>query len=147
MSYPGSKGQSGVFQLIIGNMPPHSVYVEAFAGSAQIFTRKRKAAFNIVNDLAYNLPVNFWPDFSEQLPEADETRTSFNAVELLKREFPSDTVIYCDPPYMLSTRKGRRYYKFEMEDWEHEKFLAVVLSLDCRVLISHPPTELYKFHL
>ena len=41
MSYPGSKAQAGVFQRIIGQMPPHSTYVEPFFGSGQIFWRKR----------------------------------------------------------------------------------------------------------
>jgi DNA adenine methylase len=51
MSYPGSKGQAGVFQRIIGQMPPHSVYVEPFFGSGQVFWRKRRAASTIAIDL------------------------------------------------------------------------------------------------
>src|SRR2546430_15303221 len=49
--YPGSKAQAGVFQRIIGQMPPHSLYVEAFFGSGQIFHRKRPAAASVVIDV------------------------------------------------------------------------------------------------
>ncbi len=43
MSYPGSKGQAGTHQRIIGQMRPHSVYVEAFFGDGVIYERKRPA--------------------------------------------------------------------------------------------------------
>lgn len=48
--YPGSKGQAGVWQRIIGQMPPHSIYVEPFFGSGQIFWHKRRAASSILID-------------------------------------------------------------------------------------------------
>jgi hypothetical protein len=47
VSYLGSKGQAGVFQRIIGNMPPHSVYVEPFLGSGKILLTKRPAVLNV----------------------------------------------------------------------------------------------------
>src|SRR5438876_5567907 len=50
MSYPGSKGLAGTWQRIIGQMPPHSVYVEPFFGSGQVFWRKRRANFNLLMD-------------------------------------------------------------------------------------------------
>lgn len=64
--YIGSKGQDGVWQRIIGQMPPHSVYVEAFAGSAAIFFHKRPAAASVlidasaavVADLAASIPAS-----------------------------------------------------------------------------------------
>ena len=51
--------------------------------------------------------------------------------------------IYCDPPYMLSTRQGRFYYDHEMSDDHHRQLLAMVQGLHCRVLISGYPSELY----
>ena len=51
MSYPGAKGAAGVWQRIIGQMPPHKLYVEPFFGSGQVFYRKRAADWNILNDL------------------------------------------------------------------------------------------------
>ena len=46
--YPGAKGGAGVWQRIISQMPPHELYVEAFAGSAQVLFRKRPAASSIL---------------------------------------------------------------------------------------------------
>lgn len=46
--YIGSK--AGVFRRIIGEMPPHSVYVEPFFGSGAIFFKKRPAARSILID-------------------------------------------------------------------------------------------------
>ena len=48
--YPGSKGAAGTWQRIIGQMPPHSVYVEPFFGSGQIFHRKRRSPSSILID-------------------------------------------------------------------------------------------------
>ena len=56
-------------------------------------------------------------------------------------------VVYCDPPYLLSTRKGRRYYEHELSEGDHRALLGVVRKLSCRVLISHPPCELYSSQL
>lgn len=50
MSYPGAKGQAGVFQRIIGNMPPHNYYIEAFCGSGVIFKAKRPASDTLLID-------------------------------------------------------------------------------------------------
>lgn len=52
MSYPGSKGQAGTWQRIIGQMPPHSVYVEPFFGSGQVFWRKRRVMHELAEAIA-----------------------------------------------------------------------------------------------
>lgn len=48
MRYPGGKGGSGVYQTIINLIPPHSVYIEAFAGGANIYERKARAVRSIL---------------------------------------------------------------------------------------------------
>lgn len=35
-NYPGHKGMQHVYKTIINNIPKHSIYMELFAGSAQI---------------------------------------------------------------------------------------------------------------
>lgn len=141
MSYPGSKGQAGVYQRIIGQMPPHENFVEAFAGSAVIFRLKRPAHKN------YLIESN--PAVAQKLVEEFEwkkraTVLTSDVVTVLKESIiaPS-TVIYCDPPYLLSTRKGRRYYEHEMTDAQHLALLEVLKALDCNILISGCPSELY----
>jgi DNA adenine methylase len=51
MNYDGGKNGSGVYQRLICMMPPHRLYVEAFAGSAAILRRKRPADKSIAYEL------------------------------------------------------------------------------------------------
>jgi DNA adenine methylase len=137
MSYPGSKAQAGVFQRIIGQMPPHSVYVEPFFGSGQVFWRKRRASRSIVIDKAGAC-------IAKAGAEAGVHAIAGDAISLLPTlALPADAVIYCDPPYLLSTRQGRFYYDHEMDDLAHASLLTLLQRLECRVLISGYPSELY----
>lgn len=51
MNYPGGKNGAGVYQTIINQIPPHRVYVEAFAGSAAVWRFKRPAELSYLLDL------------------------------------------------------------------------------------------------
>jgi DNA adenine methylase len=139
--FVGSKAQAGVFQRIIGQMPPHSVYVEAFFGSGQVFWRKRRAERSIIIDL---LPGGI----AKAGAEAGVNAMVGDAISLLpKLALPAGAVLYCDPPYLLSTRKGRIYYEHEMNEDQHASLLALLQELDCRVLLSGYPSELYSSQL
>lgn len=143
MSYPGSKAQAGVFQRIIGQMPPHSVYVEPFFGSGQVFWRKRRAGSTIIIDQAPEL-------IAAAGAEAGVTAISGDALHLLPElapALPQDALIYCDPPYMLGTRAGRTYYRHELTDEQHAQLLALLQGLPCRVLLSGYPSALYSSQL
>lgn len=161
MSYPGAKAGAGVWQRIIGQMPPHHVYVEAFSGSAQVFHRKRSAGTSILIDrneeclYIRNKGANaiYTLDESTGYSPAWRDLTAFpgvhpvhgDALRILPRlSIPGNSVVYCDPPYMLSTRRGRRYYEHELTDDQHEELLSIVRTLSCGVLISHPPCPLYN---
>jgi DNA adenine methylase len=53
-------------------------------------------------------------------------------------------LVYCDPPYVLSSRSSQRnYYRHEMTDEKHVELLAVVKRLPCMVMISGYWTQLY----
>ena len=141
MSYPGSKGQAGVFQRIIGQMPPHEIYVELFYGGGYIARIKRWAEFNnaidkskaALKDVAkFFLPVNM---------------CAMQWLETVLLGTPNDnrrTLIYADPPYLLSTRQGRLYYDYEMTDADHVRLLALLSACDCNVLLSGYPSTLYS---
>lgn len=135
--YIGGKGQDGVFQRIIGQMPPHSVYVEAFAGSAAVFHHKRLAAQNLLIDKS--------PAAIARLGEPAGARAICgDAISILPTlALPADALVYCDPPYLIETRQGRRYYDEEMTDDDHRRLLAVLLALPCRVMLSGYASKLY----
>lgn len=44
-------------------------------------------------------------------------------------------MIYCDPPYLLSTRAGSGQYAHEMTDEQHEQLLQLLLKH--KVIIHH----------
>lgn len=53
------------------------------------------------------------------------------------------TVIYCDPPYLMETRSGRRLYKHEMSPNDHEVLLWAILKSPHRVILSGYLSDLY----
>ena len=60
-----------------------------------------------------------------------------DGIELLERyPFAGDELVYCDPPYVHSTRSRRRLYEYEMTDVDHRRLLRVLRKLPCRVMIS-----------
>ena len=65
------------------------------------------------------------------------------ALELIKRFNYKNVLIYCGPPYMLSTRHGKQY-RMEMEDKDHEPLLDALLKHKGYVVISGYDTPLYN---
>jgi hypothetical protein len=134
MPYVGGKSQSGVYQRIINLIPPHSVYIEPFLGSGAIMRLKRPAALSFGIDRS--LPKMTMP--------AAVTLIEGCGIEFLERySFKGDEFVYADPPYLLSTRGGRRYYRHEMSDADHLRLLDVVRALPCAVMMSGYPSALY----
>lgn len=144
--YPGGKGQAGVFQRIIGQMRPHSIYVEACVGSGQVFFRKRPAAHSIVIDSNAAVIAGL---SKARLPGL--RAICGDAISVLPTlALGSGAVVYCDPPYLLETRgrPGRNYYgEHEMSREHHAALLAMLQGLKCDVLISHYPCQLYNSQL
>jgi len=161
MEYPGSKAGMGVWQRIINEIPPHSVYVEAFCGSGVVFRQKRLAPRSILVDrepgaLALTCEAAGIALAGDEGPWrssiAVEREGIYGTVQLVKgdavawlraAELPPDAVVYCDPPYLLETRGGRRYYRHEMTFRHHCRLLRCLLGLSCRVLLSGYPSSLY----
>lgn len=141
MGYPGSKAQAGVFQRIIGQIPATKLYVEAFFGSGQVFWRMRRAERSIVIDRLPGL-------IARAGAEAGVSAICGDAISVLpKLALPAEAVVYCDPPYLLSTRKGRIYYEHEMSERAHTSLLTLLKKMRSRVLLSGYPSELYSSQL
>lgn len=101
MNYSGGKGQDGVFQKIINQIPPHGIYIEAFLGGGAVLRAKRPAASTIGID-ADAAVVEMWRD--HELP-------SFNVIcadaiyWLEDRKWIGTELVYLDPPYLFETRR------------------------------------------
>lgn len=162
MSYPGGKAGDGVYQRLISLMPPHDVYIEPFLGGGALLQRKRPARLTIGVDLDVEV-IQQWQartaipgetsgriatagESAGTLATYDETGFRFHAGDglafLRAYPFTGHELVYCDPPYVLSTRAGRQY-RHEMTDAQHTALLAIITALPCRVMISGYWTALY----
>ena len=52
-------------------------------------------------------------------------------------------LIYCDPPYLMETRSGRKLYEHEMTMLQHRRLLRCLQDLPCMVMISGYSHPLY----
>ena len=132
MKYPGGKGGAGVFQTIINLIPPHRIYIEAFAGGANIYERKSPAvsSFLIERDPAQAAVLR-----STIAAAGDDRATVINddAISRLKYwPWGGDEFVYLDPPYVLSTRTKKSIYAHEMTDVQHCELLEVLKMLSDR---------------
>lgn len=144
MRVAGSKSAMGAAQRIVSMLPAHQVFVEAFAGSASVTRLCRPTAFTLL--------IERDPATAAQLAVSMSDRQSTavvcgDSLEVLRP--PPGAVVYCDPPYLASTRRStKRYYRHEMlTDAEHSRFLDWAAALPCFVLISGYWSELYAAKL
>jgi DNA adenine methylase len=146
MSYDGGKGGAGVYQSIINLMPPHKIFVSAFLGHCAVLRNKRPAEQNIgieLNEAALAL----W--HGDEVPNLKLIHGDSLTVlpEYARQRFlTKESLVFCDPPYLLSTRRQHRpIYRCEMssED-EHTALLEVLMNLPCMVMLSGYPSDLYE---
>jgi site-specific DNA-adenine methylase len=148
-SYPGGKAGDGVYQKIINLMPPHRIYIEPFLGGGAIMRLKRPAACSIGIDADGDVFESWRCVITPQnltILHGDafawlEDQMSY----LMDHHFTPDTLIYCDPPYLLSTRRQHRLiYRYELSDADHVRLLSILRGLPCMVMISGYWSELYS---
>ena len=137
-------------------MPPHAAYIAPFLGEDAVMQRKRPAALNIGIDKDAEVIARWHPatpivngdGVPDPLAENDEARFHFRAGDgigfLETYPFNGDELVYCDPPYMMETRKSKRdLYRYELDDHDHKRLLQVLTSLPCMVMVSGYHSELY----
>lgn len=143
--YPGGKNGAGIFQRLICQIPPHRVYVEAFAGSAAILRHKRPAPSSVAIDVDGEVVEQL-----RRLPVPDLQVVQGDALEWL-RAYPwtGDEFLYLDPPYLLETRSSRRtIYRHEFHSVrQHRALLEVLTSIPCPVMLSGYSSPLYQLAL
>ena len=69
------------------------------------------------------------------------------ALELMEDFNHENVLMYLDPPYVLSTRAGRKQYRYEMSDQEHEDMLEKAIRSKAKIMISGYDCELYDFFI
>lgn len=141
MRYPGGKGKS--YQRIINLLPPHTTYIETHLGGGAVLQHKKPSPNSIAIDRDPEV-IEYWrrnlPSFASYIQT--------DALEfLITNRFSGDEVVYCDPPYLPSTRRRGRVYKYDYDKRDHERLLEVLRQLPCRILISGYPSRLYDAQL
>ena len=140
-SWFGSKATTGLSQAIVGLTPPHGAYLETHLGGGAIMKRKPPALRNIGIDLNRRAIDTFSCDYPVELHHgcAHAFLSDF--------DFQGDELVYSDPPYVQSTRRSQRRYRFDYTDADHVALLGILKSLPCSVMISGYPSRLYDEHL
>lgn len=148
--FVGSKGGSGIAQWIISQMPVHHSYIECCLGKGVILKTKLSACVNIGIEADPIVISRYWRRCPQtvRIVEGD----CLTVLPALKSELPigPGTLIYCDPPYLGSTRAepGRVYYGREMlTDLQHSQLLTMLEGLSCMVMISGYHSQLYDIRL
>jgi hypothetical protein len=143
MAYPGGKAGAGVYQRIINNMPPHRVYIECFLGGGAVMLAKRPATYSIGID-ADAVVIETWQRYLAST--SNLTLVHDDAIEwLVRNDISDDTLVYLDPPYLMSTRRQQRQiYRCELSDHDHERLLEIIKSLNCMVMLSGYWSEMYS---
>lgn len=140
MKYPGGKGGAGVFHSILREIPPHEVYIEPFAGGANVFERKARARRSVLCDL----DVRTVDRLRSSIVGSDVEVRCGNAFDLLSGwQWQGNEFVYLDPPYLHSTRRSLDLYRFEMSDADHVRLLDLVASLPVTWALSGYRSALY----
>ena len=137
----GSKATTGLCQPLIALMPPHSVYIETHLGGGALMRRKPAALRNIGIDIDGRALSAFECDYPVELVQG--------CCHRFLADFPFDgtELVYSDPPYLHSTRKSGRRYRYDYEEGDHDALLALLKGLPCAVMVSGYPSTLYAERL
>jgi DNA adenine methylase len=138
MRYPGGKGKC--YQHFINLMPPHHTYIESHLGGGAVLRNKNPAKRNIGIDIDPNV-IARWKLESTGLCELVEA----DAFQFLSTfSYRGDELVYVDPPYLPSTRRREKVYRFDYQEEQHEPLLKLLRSLPCMVMLSGYSSALYN---
>jgi DNA adenine methylase len=92
--------------------------------------------------------VRYWNQLPEALAEMAMRLKGVQienrpAIELIRAFDHENVLIYLDPPYVWSTR-GRKQYRHEMTDQDHEELLETVFHSRAKIMLSGYDCELYE---
>lgn len=130
----------GVAQWIINQIPPHRVYIEPFLGGGAVLRLKAPARSSIGIERDAQA-LKLWRGHA--LP--DLRIIHGDAISWLAKFRPrGDEFIYCDPPYLFSTRTSQvPIYRCELTDRDHVRLLAILKRIRCSIAVSGYWSKLY----
>ena len=98
---------------------------------------------------AMNEQASAWLGAIEGLPAVHERLKrvvvlSHKAVDVIRQQDGKDTLCYCDPPYVHSTRSSSDDYDHEMTDADHSELLDTLGGVQGRFMLSGYDCDLYR---
>jgi DNA adenine methylase len=66
------------------------------------------------------------------------------ALDVIKLYDSKNTLFYCDPPYIHSTRGDTKAYKFEMDNYDHKKLAEVLNAIEGFAAVSNYECDLME---
>jgi DNA adenine methylase len=127
--------------------------VRSFMGfGSNALCRNIKSGFRANSNRPGTTPAHDWQNYPDALAGIIERLRGVvienrPADEVMQAHDTPETLHYCDPPYVHSTRSlamhGHHGYSHEMTDEQHREFAACVRGLSGMVIISGYDCELY----
>ena len=146
MSYPGGKGGSGVWQAIINQQPPHTLYAEPFLGGGSVMRMKRPAAENIGIDDDLSAIESFRiATINDGRPVQLIHGDGFDYLTMWRNSISKRALLYLDPPYVPSTRTSQtKLYQNEWDEIGHVRLLELLQGFPCMVQLSGYTCPIYE---
>ena len=118
---------------------------QSFAGKGQSWGYTvRRSRGGMAGDVhGWWTAIDLLPQIIARLKRVQITCQS--ALAIIPRFDAPDALIYCDPPYVQSTRDphSRAVYRHEFTDAEHRQLAAVLRRCRSKVVVSGYPSALY----
>lgn len=138
MHFSGGKGKS--YPHLLNLMPPHRTYIESHLGGGAVMRHKRIAQIQIGIDID-PIVITKW----QSMPKCPCKIVCADAVHYLDEiNLDAQTLIYADPPYVCTTRRRSRVYRFDYTDNDHERLIACLRTKPCMVMLSGYDNRLYR---
>ena len=119
--------------------------------SSDSVTRNGKSGFRSIHMKSGRYCAADWENYPYHLAMAIKRLKrvlieNLPALDVIERYYGPNTLLYCDPPYIPSTRNIRNYdksYRHEMTDEDHILLSDKLHTCQGMVIISGYPSELY----
>lgn len=138
MRYPGGKGRC--YQQIINLLPPHNTYIESHLGGGAVMRHKQPSSRNIGIDIDDRVIAKWRAEYPGACDLVNADANTF----LRNYPFCGGELVYCDPPYLSSTRRRNKVYRFDYTESDHEELLVTLRALPCMVVLSGYASSLYQ---
>jgi len=69
------------------------------------------------------------------------------AIILIEKYNRENVLMYLEPPYVLETRKNKKYYSQEMKDEDHINLCELINKSQAKIMLSGYDNEIYNRHL